>query len=146
MSLKHAKSATDPWLLATSLPAHRNLAKRVVAIYQQRMQIEEGFRDMKSNRFGLGFEYNNTVNPKRLAVLILLATLASLVAIIIGMAVCAANKHKRFQANTSNRAVLSFHTLGLRAWAQRMRITKQQWQIACNNFRLFIEEACHESI
>ncbi|WP_232380288.1 transposase [Alteromonas macleodii] len=46
--------------IATSLVSHRRLSKQVVAIYRQRMQIEEGFRDMKSTEFGLGYEQNNT--------------------------------------------------------------------------------------
>ena len=49
------------------------------------MQIEEGFRDMKSTRFGLGFEQNNSVKPARLSILILLTTLASLAVILLGM-------------------------------------------------------------
>lgn len=127
-SKHHAKGANDPWLLATSLPAHRNLAKQVVAIYRQRMQIEEGFRDMKSTRFGLGFEQNNSVKPARLSVLIFLTTLASLVAVLFGMALVIANKHRRFQANTNSTQTLSFHTLGLRALATRTRITHSQWK------------------
>ena len=52
-SLKYSKSANDPWLLATNLPTHRTLSKQVVGIYRQRMQIEEGFRDMKSSANGV---------------------------------------------------------------------------------------------
>ncbi len=135
MSLKHAKGASDPWLLATSLPATTNLAKRVVSIYQQRMQIEEGFRDMKSNRFGLGFEYNNTIKPTRLSVLVLLTTLASLVAILIGLATVVAGWQKRFQANTCDRPVLSLHSLGIRALCQRLKFTNLQWKQALTSLR-----------
>lgn len=133
-SLKHAEGATDPWLLATSLPLHRNLAKQVVAIYRQRMQIEESFRDMKSTRFGLGLEQNNSIKPARLTILVLLTTLASLVAILLGMTLVMANKHRRFQANTETKPVLSFHTLGLRALASRIRFTHSQWSRALKWF------------
>lgn len=128
VSIKHAQGANDPWLLATSLPAHRNLSKQVVAIYRQRMQIEEGFRDMKSTRFGLGFEQSNSTQSTRLAILIFLTTLASLVAVLLGIALTIANKHRRFQANTKRTQALSFHTLGLRALATRTRITQSQWK------------------
>ena len=127
-SLKHAEGATDPWLLATSLPSHRNVSKQVVGIYRQRMQIEEGFRDMKSTRFGLGYEQNKSTNKARLTILVLLATLASVAAILLGMTLVIANKHKCFQANTENKPVLSFHYLGLRAWVARMRFTVSQWR------------------
>lgn len=134
-SLKHAKGATDPWLLATSLPVNSTLASRVVSIYKLRMQIEEGFRDMKSNRFGLGFEYNKTRCSKRLSVLIFLTTLTSIAAILIGLTVCIAQKQRQFQANTERRQVLSFHTLGLRAYALNMRFTFRQWQQALVEFK-----------
>jgi hypothetical protein len=66
-SLHHATSAREPWLLATSLPLGRTLAKRVVRMYRQRMQIEEAFRDLKSARFGLGFEAHIAFQPRRVA-------------------------------------------------------------------------------
>lgn len=127
-SLKHAEGANDPWLLATNLPSHPNLSKQVVGIYRQRMQIEEGFRDMKSTRFGLGFEQNKSVKTARLAILVLLTTLASVTAILLGMALMTANKHRRFQANTDSKQVLSFHYFGLRAYASRIRFTTNQWR------------------
>jgi hypothetical protein len=51
-SKKHSKSAKEGWVLATSLP-HRKYfsANRVMKIFKKRMQIEEGFRDLKSSRF-----------------------------------------------------------------------------------------------
>ena len=55
-SKPNAKGATDPWLLSTSLPKSQSLAKQVVNIYRTRIQIEEGFRDMKSRLYGLKFE------------------------------------------------------------------------------------------
>jgi hypothetical protein len=102
-SLTRAEGATAPWLLATSLPSHRKLAKQVVGICRQGMQIEEGFWDMKSTRFGFGFEQNNSIKPSRLAILVLLTTLASLIAKLLGMTLVIANKHRRFQVNTQNR-------------------------------------------
>lgn len=127
-SLKHVQGARDPWLLATSLPVHRNLAKQAIAIYQQRMQIEESFRDMKSSQFGLGFEQNRSIKTRRLTVLVLVATLASMVAMLIGMAVTTAGLHRRFQANTKTSQALSFHTLGLRALAVGLKMQRRHWR------------------
>ena len=140
-SLTHSQGATDPWLLAASLPPHRNLAKQVVAIYRQYMQIEEGFWDMKSTRFGLGFEQNNSIKPARLTILVLLTTLASLVAILLGIVLTITNKHRRFQANSATKQVLSFHILGLRALAVRMRFTYSQWKRAINLFNASLDGA-----
>jgi hypothetical protein len=92
------------------------------------MQIEESFRDMKSTQFGLGFEQNCTTKLNRLSILLLLVNLASLVLILLGVGVTVAKKHWQFQANTEReKRVLSFHTLGLRAIAKRLRLTVKQW-------------------
>jgi hypothetical protein len=114
-SLHHAKSAREPWLLATSLPLESKLAKRVVRLYRQRMQIEEAFRDLKCARFGLALERHVSFQPRRLAVLLLIAMLALLVAWLMGKAVELTKQHMAYQANTvRHRLVLSTIFLGLR--------------------------------
>ena len=106
-------SAKEPWLLSTSLPLGPTLAKRVVKLYRLRMQIEKGFRDMKSHRFGQGFEYNKTKNIKRLAILILLTTLTHWLLMLLGLAATLVNRHRRYQANSIKHArVLSLHFIG----------------------------------
>ena len=107
------------------------------------MQIEEGFRDIKSTRFRLGFERNNSVKAARLSILILLTTLASLAVILLGMVLTIANKHRRFQANTAKKQVLSFHTLGLRALATRIRFTSSQWKRTIKWFDASVDRAWH---
>jgi hypothetical protein len=42
--------------------------QKVVNIYQTRMQIEEGFRDMKSHRYGLGFDTNLSKQKNRISI------------------------------------------------------------------------------
>lgn len=133
-SLSNARANLDPWLLASNLPQTRRHGKNVVAIYRQRMQIEESFRDMKSTQFGLGFEQNYTTKINRLSILLLLANLASLALILLGVGVTVAKKHWQFQANTErNKRVLSFHTLGLRAIAKRVKLTTRQWRDTLNH-------------
>ena len=48
-------------------------------IYRTRMQIEEAFRDLKSERYGLGLSASQTRVDHRLAVLLLIGALALLV-------------------------------------------------------------------
>ncbi|WP_311946884.1 transposase [Halomonas piscis] len=50
-----ARRQQEPWVLVSNLPDRSTLANEVVTIYRQGMQIEEGFRDVKSPLFGLGF-------------------------------------------------------------------------------------------
>lgn len=82
-SRKAAQRGHEPWLLATSLALP---ARRIVTLYAQRMQIEEAFRDLKSERFGCGLELSLTRSAERLAVLLLLHLLASFVAYLTGLA------------------------------------------------------------
>jgi hypothetical protein len=78
------------------------------------MQIEESVRDLKSERFGLGFSANRTTQKNRLAVLLLVACLASFVLRLIGEAGKAKQLDFQFQSNTRRkRPVLSVITLAL---------------------------------
>ena len=77
---KIRKSQREPWLLATSLSPERASAAQIVAIYAKRMQIELAFRDLKSHRFGMGFEDSLSREPKRLAVLLLIHAMAAFAA------------------------------------------------------------------
>ena len=116
-SAKKAKVNREPWLLATSLPAEQSLARRVVNLFAKRMQIEEAFRDLKSHRFGMGFEDSRTRCPERFGVLLLIATLAHLALWLTGQAGQRLNAHYRYQANTERtRNVLSRVFLGAQLW------------------------------
>ena len=128
-SLKAARGAKDPWLLISTLPMNSRFAKRCVKIYETRMQIEEGFRDMKSSRFGLGFELSYTVKMERLINLMLLITLTTVLLILVGKVIELAGYAKRFQANTvRNRRVLSYFYLGKRAVITHFQISKNEWR------------------
>ncbi len=83
-NLKAAQSAREPWLLATSLTGLSS--QQIVAIYAKRMQIEEGFRDLKCDRYGCAFCYSLTRGAERLAVLLLLHALATFVAWLSALA------------------------------------------------------------
>ena len=114
-SKKNADREREPWLLATSLKVTSKLATQVVNIYKTRMQIEEGFRDNKSLRYGLGFELNQTKNTRRLQMLLLIASLATFVLWILGTMAKQSEQHWQYQANTvKDRNVLSVIYLGLR--------------------------------
>ena len=89
--------------------------KQVKRIYATRMQIEETFRDVKSARFGLGFELNGTYKTKRLQILLLIVMLALFVLWLLGLVAKMTNQHWQYQANTvKNKNVLSVNYLGLR--------------------------------
>lgn len=113
-SLKSARGQREPWLLAVSPKLDHLSAQAVVAVYAQRMQIEESFRDLKSERFGLGFSANRTTQKDRLGVLLLVGCLAAFVLRLIGEVGKAKQLDFQFQSNTRrSRPVLSVITLAL---------------------------------
>ncbi|RMD62018.1 MAG: IS4 family transposase, partial [Planctomycetota bacterium] len=85
-SLKNAAREREPWLLASNLTGGRGLAKRVVRLYRLRMQIELGFRDLKTPRNGLSFREQRSTSRDRVANLLLLAALGVYVLWLKGLA------------------------------------------------------------
>lgn len=109
---KASKSAREPWVLVTSL---KTGAPFIVHAYSLRMQIEESFRDRKSYRNGWAMRLMVTRSPQRVAVMLLLASLAELAVQIVGRATVEQGRSFGFQANTTRKhRVLSFFFLGCR--------------------------------
>lgn len=124
----HRSLHRDPWLLATSLSHRRGSAREVVRLYSLRMQIEERYRDLKGGRWGLGLEYARSRSARRLEVLLLISTLATLVYWLAGLVAKAKGWMRHFQANTERREpVLSVFFLGLQSWrSHRLRPTRAE--------------------
>lgn len=102
--------AKEPWLLATS---DKTLSsQQVVSLYGKRMQIEQNFRDDKSQQYGFSWRLSKTTGVNRISVLCLIACLASVALWLIGYEAERRNWQVKFQANTvKTRRVLSFLTL-----------------------------------
>jgi hypothetical protein len=110
---KYRRLHRAPWLLATSLPHKRGQERRIKQLYAQRMQIEETFRDLKGHRWGFALRYAYSRNDRRLDILLLIGSLATLVVWLVGLAGRIANRAKSLQANTeSKREVLSTFFIG----------------------------------
>ena len=102
-------------ILVTSLLKISKLAQKCVSIYTKRMQIEESFRDMKSHRYGIGFDLHLSYKQERLQTLIMIGMLANLILWMLGTAVFMSGQAKDYQANTEmKRRVLSTIFLGQR--------------------------------
>ena len=116
VSVNAANGAKEPWVLATSLPIETTAqVNGIVKRYTARMQIEESFRDLKSERFGLGLNMHNTHAIKRLKVLILIGTLSCIHLHLIGLSAREAGLAKRYQAITETKKnVLGCVFLGMR--------------------------------
>ncbi|GKW43155.1 hypothetical protein PEC301879_30130 [Pectobacterium carotovorum subsp. carotovorum] len=76
------------------------------------MQIEQNFRDEKSERFGFGLRASHSGTVGRLLVLSLLATLATAVLWLLGYEAENKGLHLKYQANSiKSRRVISYMTL-----------------------------------
>ena len=103
-------SAKEPWLIFSSTDEFS--PAKVMKLYSRRMQIEQNFRDEKSERFGFGLRASHSGSEGRILVLSLLATLATVVLWLIGYHAENKGLHLRYQANSiKSRRVLSFLTL-----------------------------------
>jgi hypothetical protein len=128
------QAAREPWLLATSLELS---PKRIVQLYSTRMQIEEMFRDCKSHRFGWSLRHVTSRNHLRMTTLLMLAAIAMTAVLMLGIAAEASNIHRRYQANTLTRRVLSFFCLGrlLIARAETLLTADRIIEIAHDHFQ-----------
>jgi DDE family transposase len=112
-SKKNAQREHTPWLLASSLSQEDASAKQVIQLYRTRMQIEEGFRDIKNQRTGFSLSETRTRSPERLANLLLVGMLATLVVWLMGRLAEEQQLHYHYQANTVKKhRVLSLFYLG----------------------------------
>lgn len=84
-SRKNAQRESEPWLLVAS-PSLTLSARQLITLYGRRMQIELSFRDLKSHRYGQGFEDSLTRKGTRIEVLLLLSAMAAFASWLVGMA------------------------------------------------------------
>ncbi len=114
-SEKSARSAREPWLLASSLGLCHLSSEAIVRLYLQRMRIEQSFRDTKNLQLGLGLTVSRSRSGPRLAVLLLISHLASLVQRLIGESARQHQLELQFMATRrSTRPEISVLTLGRR--------------------------------
>lgn len=141
-SRKHAKGNKEPWILVASLPRTSKIADKIIKIYSTRMQIEEAFRDLKSTKYGFGFEHVNTQHIYRLNVFFLLSMLASFLAWVTGWLAEKEKLHTQYQANSTQwKRVLSLFYLGYRIIRrEKNRIKTTLIQKVIDNFPSFCEE------
>lgn len=102
-----ARAAKEPWLLVASPQLGALPAKQLVKLYRQRMQIDESFRDMKSQHFGEGLERSRSNGVGRFSLLVLIASLAVFLPWLLGTAAEAAGLHEQLHLNNRKRRVYS---------------------------------------
>ncbi|HBZ7669891.1 TPA: IS4 family transposase [Klebsiella variicola subsp. variicola] len=103
-------AAQEPWLIFSSTSDFK--PGEIMKLYSRRMQIEQNFRDEKSERFGFGLRASYSRSTGRMLVLSLLATLSTIVMWLLGYHAENKGLHLRYQANSiKSRRVISYLTL-----------------------------------
>jgi hypothetical protein len=85
LSRQCAAREREPWLIIASPGLSDMSARQLVALYGRRMQIEASFRDLKSHRYGHGFEDSLTRKGRRLGVLLLVNAMATFAQWLAGL-------------------------------------------------------------
>lgn len=126
-SKRYAKAAKEPWVLVTSLPQARDNPNYIVNIYRQRMRIEENFRDTKCPHYALGLKKSLTRTPERMAILLLIAAIATFAAWLAGIATILTNTASDFQAHSAKfTRSLSIVFLGREAIKKQCHFSRTQ--------------------
>lgn len=121
-SRDYARSHREPWLLVSSLSG-RYACKKIISIYKRRMGIEEAFRDLKSSQYGFSLNEGRTKKNGRRDILLLIAMLASFIAMLVGMVGEKMKLQYQFQSNSiKHRRVLSIFYLGCQLIRKRIKM------------------------
>jgi hypothetical protein len=104
------KGMKEPWCLATS---HEDLsAAQIIRLYSRRFTIEEGFRDVKDLRFGMGLSSFRIAEPERRDRMLLLAAMACALLTLLGAAGESLGMERYLKANTDKRRTYSLFRQG----------------------------------
>jgi hypothetical protein len=119
-SLEAAAREREPWLIVASPTLAALSARHLVTLYGRRMQIELSFRDLKSHRYGQGFEDSLTRGGKRIEILLLVNALAAFASWLAGLACEATGIDRWLSPVGSARRLYSVLRVGrealVRAW------------------------------
>jgi hypothetical protein len=106
-----ATGMKDAWCLATS---HEDrTGAEIVMLYGRRFTIEEGFRDLKNLRFGMGLTDTRISTPERRDRILLVGAIAATLLTLLGAAGEAIGEDRRMRANTSKERAHSLLNQGL---------------------------------
>ena len=141
-SKRYSNAAKEPWVLVTSLSQARDNPTHIVNIYRQRMRIEENFRDTKCSHYGQGLKHSLSRSPKRMAILLLIAAIATWAAWLAGLITLLTGKASDFQAHSAKfTQSLSVVYLGREAIKKQLVISHAQLINAINSLAMMVIDA-----
>ena len=108
--LKHQKGMREPWCIATNRPDLG--AAEVVSRYARRFTIEETFRDIKDNHFGMGLSATHIRSAERRDRLLFIAAIAQVLLTQLGAAGEACGLDRILKSNTVKTRTMSLFNQG----------------------------------
>ena len=120
------------WVIISSIETPAN---EMIKSYKKRMQIEQNFRDIKNERYGVGLRRNDSKSLIRITMLYFLATLIIILLWWIGLITEHAGEHIKYQANTRrDKRIISFIHLA------RMVLRQNNGNICWYSFRRTVKK------
>ena len=124
--LKHQKGMQEAWCIATN---RADLgAQEVVKLYSKRFTIEETFRDMKDNHFGMGLSATHIGVPARRDRLLLLGAISHALLSLLGAAGEACGLDGKLKANTVKTRTMSLFNQGC-CWYRMIPTMRDEWLV-----------------
>jgi Transposase DDE domain len=120
---KHQKGMKEAWCIATNRVDLG--AAGVVKLYARRFTIEETFRDIKDNHFGMGLSTTHIGSPQRRDRLLLMAAMAQALLTLLGAAGEACGLDRMLKANTVKTRTMSLYRQGC-CWYRAIPTMPQQ--------------------
>lgn len=144
-SLQAAQREREPWLLACSPGLAHLSPAAIVALYVQRMRIEQSFRDTKNERLGMGLSAARSRSARRYELLLLIGHLAAWLLRLIGEGAQQCQLALQFQSTCrTKRKEISVMTLANRVIRDGLQwLTPRLLRQASERLRLQAQEAVH---
>lgn len=108
-----AKGMKEPWFLACGGDVAKSTAQQAIKLYGRRFTIEEGLRDTKDMRFGMGLSSCTISQPNRRDRILLLSAISVSLLTLLGAAGENVGHDRHLKANTSKTRTHSLFTQGV---------------------------------
>ena len=134
----HDKKMDDAWYLFSSLTSTK--ASEIVKLYGRRFAIEECFRDIKDNRYGMGLSSLKVSQPMRRDRMLLICALAFPLLTLLGAAGEQLGMDRMLKVNTVKRRTHSLLNQGCYYFAQIADMEEEKLKRLLNKFNELLLE------
>lgn len=136
--VKHQKGMKEAWCIASNL--RDKTAQQIVKLYARRFTIEETFRDIKDNHFGMGLSATQIGVPARRDRLLFIAAIAQALLTMLGAAGEAVGLDRTLKANTVKTRTMSLFNQGMCWYRAIPNMREDRLRILMNAFGKIVSE------